>query len=545
MKMKERNSQLKNVLGGIATPERVKEASSVADYDAVNQQGYKAYGLEDELRLISMLNTLKVENQYYRSEDKTIKELHELIERVGMKDPYFLAQCIVYSRCMGEGMRTINHLAAALASPFIAGTEYAKRFYGPFNKKEQKGGCIFRVDDMQEIKDAYNALNPNAILSNAMKKGFAKVIESLDTYQLSKYRKSIIDISNLVHPKSKLSNAIVTINGKEMKTIDAIMQGITVSADTWEVAQSEAGQEVAKAVREGKISKETAKEILTEAKNDNWEALLVEGKLGILAALRNIRNMMKSPRETVINALCELVSNGDLIRKGKILPSHIDIAYEIIENDFRNSKYADKVKRALITGYELSVPNLKYVFTGKTCILLDQSGSMGFGCYNKESKSRMSTSAMRKGALIAATIAKATDADIICFGTYANYENYNKSLDVFNLAKTLDKPNLGGTNIGNAFECMRNARKAYDRVILISDNEANHGCTKLAYQRYIHDICSPYIYAIDLCAYGTSALKNSDKVNYYMGYGYAMFDDIASKEFNPQMHIDKIRKVVI
>ena len=40
MKMKERNSQLKNVLGGMATPERVKEAQSIAQYDATNQQGY-------------------------------------------------------------------------------------------------------------------------------------------------------------------------------------------------------------------------------------------------------------------------------------------------------------------------------------------------------------------------------------------------------------------------------------------------------------------------------------------------------------------------
>ena len=92
---------------------------------------------------------------------------------------------------------------------------------------------------------------------------------------------------------------------------------------------------------------------------------------------------------------------------------------------------------------------------------------------------------------------------------------------------------------------MRKAGKAYDRVILISDNEANPGCTRTAYQRYVHDICSPYIYAIDLACYGTTQLKNSDKVNYYAGFGYAMFDDIASKEFNPQMHIDKVRKIVI
>lgn len=543
MKMKERNSQLKNVLGGMATPERVKEAQSIAQYDGVNQQGYQAYALEDELRLIGMLNTLKVENQYYRTENKTIEELQALIERLALKDPYFVAQAIVYSRCVGEGMRTINHLAAVLVAPFIAGQEYAKRFYGGWNKKEQKGGCVFRVDDMVEMKDAYNALNPKTTLSNAMKKGFASVIENLDTYQLAKYRKAIIDMSNLCHPKSSLSNAIIEVNGEKMKTLDAIMKGITVSADTWEVAQSEAGQEVAKAVREGKVTKEAAKEILTEAKNDNWEALLSEGKLGILAALRNIRNILKSPRQSVVDELCKLVQNGEKIRQGKVMPYHIDIAVEILNEEFRNSSCYQQVMDALIKGYETSLPNLKQVLTGKTCVLLDQSGSMDWSCRTKNGSIR--SRCIDKGALIAATIAKACDGDVVIFGTTAEYARIDKTKNVFEITKQLNKANRGGTSIGSAFECMRKAGKAYDRVILISDNEANQGCTRTAYQKYIHDICSPYIYAIDLACYGTTQLKNSDKVNYYAGFGYTMFDDIASKEFNPQMHIDKVRKIVI
>lgn len=543
MKMKERNSQLKNVLGGMATPERVKEAQSIAQYDAANQQGYQAYALEDELRLIGMLNTLKVENQYHRTENKTIEELQALIERLALKDPYFVAQAIVYSRCVGEGMRTINHLAAVLVAPFIAGQEYAKRFYGQWNKKEQKGGCVFRVDDMVEMKDAYNALNPKTTLSNAMKKGFASVIENLDTYQLAKYRKAIIDMSNLCHPKSSLSNAVIEVNGEKMKTLDAIMKGITVSADTWEVAQSEAGQEVAKAVREGKITETAAKEILAEAKNDNWEALLTEGKLGILAALRNIRNIMKSPRAEVINALCKLISNGEEIRKGKIMPYQIDIAFETMSLEFYGTPYYNQVMEALTKGYETALPNLKQVLTGKTCVLLDQSGSMYQSCRTKTGTIR--SSCIGKGSLIAATIAKACDADVVCFGDHARYESINKSRNVFDIATQLRRDVMGGTNIGCAFECMRKAGKAYDRVILISDNEANYGCTRTAYQRYIHDVCSPYIYAIDLACYGTTQLKNSDKVNYYAGFGYAMFDDIASKEFNPQLHIDKVRKIVI
>ena len=98
---------------------------------------------------------------------------------------------------------------------------------------------------------------------------------------------------------------------------------------------------------------------------------------------------------------------------------------------------------------------------------------------------------------------------------------------------------------------LENAKGRYDRIIILSDNEYNSpGCwsrdwTSTAYAKYVHDIASPYVYCIDLAAYGTTPLKNEGKVNYYFGYGYAMFDDIASKEFNPLMHIEKVRKIVI
>ena len=541
-KMRDRNSQLKSALGAMAPVERVIEAKNVPVEDTVNKQGYKAYSVDDELHLIAMLNTIKLEPQFYRSENDTMRELRDLIERIGLKDPYFVCQAIKYSRCMRDGMRSINHLAAALVSPFISGKDYAKRFYGPYNKRTQEGGCIFRPDDMTEIKEVYNALNEGT-LSNAMKKGFAKAIEALDTYQLGKYRSSIIDISNLVHPKSALSKAVITVNGEKVKALDAIMKGITVSADTWEVANSEAGQMIAKAVKEGKLDKEEAKAVLAKAKNDNWEALLKEKKLGILAALRNIRNMMTDPRPEVINSLCELLSNPEAIKNGMIQPYQMDIAYEIINDEFYGNPYRKQVQESLIKGFELSIPNLKKALPGKTLVMVDCSGSMTWQCYN--GKSRMRASAADKAGLLAAAIVKATDADVIQFGTSASYMSCDKSLDVFKLGKKISTAHMGGTSIAAAFECARRANKKYDRIILLSDNEANLGCTRRAYQNYIHDVCSPYIYAVDLAAYGTAPLKNNDKVNYYFGYGYKLFDDIASSEFNPNMHIDAVRKVVI
>ena len=549
MKMKERNTQLKNALGAMASKETVKAVANIPKENTKNRQGCAAYSLSDELRLISMLNTIKLEPQFYRSENQTMRELRDLIERIGLKDPYFVAQAIVYSRCLGEGMRSVNHLAAALLAPFISGKEYAKRFYGLWDKKGKKGGCIYRVDDMSEIKDVYAALNKST-LSNSMKKGFAAVLEALDTYQLAKYKDTVIDMANLTHPKSALSKAEIVVDGKKMKVIDALMKGITVSADTWEVANSEAGREVAKAVKAGKLTKDEAEVTLANAKNDNWEAMLTEGKLGILAAIRNIRSMLKSPRKEVIDALCKLVSNGQAIRDGKIMPYQIDYAYEVVKKEFSNSADGRRVMEALLKGYEYAVPNLAEALPGRTCVMVDCSGSMNTYCSQAGQRSNIASTAAEKAGLIAATIAKATNADVVCFGSHAEFYSYDPNESVFSLGRNIGRCNMGGTSIPSAFDLIHNAKRQYDRIILLSDNECNTrnywsgDWVSGAYKKYVHDVANPYVYAVDLAAYGTTPIAG-DKVNYYFGYGFAMFEDIASKEFNPSVHVEAIRKIVI
>lgn len=547
--MKDRNAALKSALGNMPSVEIVREISSVPVEDSVNRQGYAAYALADELKLISMLNTVRIEAQAYRSENQVMKDLRDLIEKIGMNDPYFVAQAIVYSRCKGEGMRAINHLAAALLAPFISGQEYAKRFYGLWNKKEDRGGCIYRPDDMSEIKDVYCALNKGT-LSNSMKKGFAASLEALDTYLLSKYKKTVIDMANLVHPNPTKSKATVKDeNGNEVNVLNALMNGINVVADTWEAAQAEAGQEVAKAVREGKLSKEKAAEVLKEAKAENWNSLLKENKLGILAALRNIRAIMNNSNASndTVKMLTNLLSNGNAIRNGLIMPYQIDTAYEVVREQVNSSIDQRNILTALLKGYEAAVPNLAVALPGKTCVLLDCSGSMHTACVEKRNgklERMRNATACEKAGLIAATIAKATNADIVRFGSRAEFAQYDPNKNVFDLGTQLSNCNMGGTSIAMAFNKING--KQYDRIILLSDNEANTGSTSTAYKSYLRSVnSSPYVYCIDFAAYGTTPLKNDGKINYYCGFGYSMFDDIASKEFNPMQHIDKVRKIVI
>lgn len=555
--MKSRNAQLQATLGAIAPKERIVAANSVPKEDTVNLQGHAAYALPDELRLVSMLNTLKLQSQFYKSDNDQMKELRDLIEKIGLRDPKFVAQAIVYSRCLGEGMRSINHLAAALVAPFISGQEYAKRFFGAFDKKGKKGGTIFRMDDMSEIKDAWFALGQKG-LPASMRKGFASVLENADTYQLAKYKNTVIDISNLVHPNSKLSKAEVEVEFEgqkvKMKALDAIMKGIAVAADTWETTQSEAGQIVAKAVREGKLDKQEAEKVLAEAKADNWEGLLKDGKLGVLAALRNIRNMMKNPRQEMIEAWCKLITDPAKVRQALILPIHFDLAYDVVDNEFGQNKYANKVRQALQDGYIAALPNLAAAFPGKTLIVVDNSGSMGgFPVsdgktavhYSYSGYSKRTQTAGYKAGLIAATFAAATGGDIIQFGGSAHWFQYDKNENVFSLAKKVCTASDGWTNPHAAFELITRERKAYDRIIFISDNEVNGRVTSTAYKEYVRRVCDPYVYGIDLCSYGTTPLKRDGKVQYFFGYGPSMYESIASSEFNPAEHIERIRAIEI
>jgi hypothetical protein len=106
------------------------------------------------------------------------------------------------------------------------------------------------------------------------------------------------------------------------------------------------------------------------------------------------------------------------------------------------------------------------------------------------------------------------------------------------------KRDMGGTNLAAAWAVAQVSGRQYDRVFILSDNECNRGSSYKAYESYTKACGSPYVYSVDLAAYGTTQLAG-DKVRFYYGYGYSMFDDIAKSEFNPNYHLEKVRKIKI
>jgi hypothetical protein len=573
-----KNANLQNTLDGLKAQPNLVDAIAIPEPNTKNLNGHDAWKVDDTQHLIALLSTLKLDNQFYRSGFDGAKEVLTYLDKVAKQDPYLAAQIVVYARTV-IGMKTVNHLATALMAKYLGGTNWGSRFFTARNKKANSGGAINRLDDMEDVLLLYKALNNNKSLSAAMKKGFAKTLETAPADILLKYKHNIVDVVNLVRPNPENSRAVSELTVAEVrkmnegiknkthlftipegakdtdvikvKTLAAIMRGAKLSANTHEVANSEAGQIIAKAVKEGKLSVEEGEKMMKEQKGNNFGALLDEGNLGITAALLNINSMLDGNlSDAHVDKLCALFTNEGALRKGLIFPYQLDIASEVVNithgTGVQSSK-ARKIINALQKGYELALPNLAQLMTGKTLVIVDMSGSMNTGAYvNVRGKATgIKTTAASIASKIGATIAKYTNADYIRFGSGAEWVSYNLNDSISTIQRNAER-DMGGTNLACAWDLAAKRGIKYDRVVILSDNECNQGHHARAYKNYVAKLGQPYVYSVDLAAYGTAPVPvESDKVRYYSGYGFQLFDDIAKSAFKPEEHLDEIRKIKI
>jgi len=503
------------------------------------RQGGKGVALNDKLKLVSMLLT-GLETRYYEKENDRLTRLKELIYTL---DPLFVAKAIVYTRNI-IGQRSITHAASAYLANRLSGTTFGRDFFSKWDKKHNKGGVIRRVDDILEIAAAQKYFNKRG-LTNAMKKGFSDAISYSDAYELAKYQGkgkefSLVDIVNMVHP---------TPNKRNKEALASLIKGELKQFNTAEDKNTKAGQEVAKKVKSGELSKAQAKVVLQEQKANNWKQLLTDGTIGYLALIRNLRNIVLSGA-SILDRACELIVDKDRIRKSLIWPHQIDIAFEILNDEFGKSKEMTKLKKALDVAYDIATGNLEELgFDGDTAVVFDTSGSMqssgSFYGGLKMGDKNLSKAPVEKAALIAATLGKGVDGDIYHFATTAEELNYNELDTTHSISKQL-QGNIGrvghGTNFGPIF---RNLKKAYKRIFIISDMQgADDVLRNSAYQNYKkkYDI-NPYIYTVDLCGYGTTMFKQNNNICQLYGYSSHIYESIKKYEVNYDQILKEINQI--
>jgi hypothetical protein len=298
-----------------------------------------------------------------------------------------------------------------------------------------------RPDQMTELLSIYwkDGRKP---LSAQLKKGLAKAFCKFDEYQLSKWNKDtpikLRDIMFLTHPRPK---------DKEQEDLFKRVASNTLKTpETWEVKLS---------ATKGN-NKEKA-----------WEELLKEGKIGYLALLKNLRNMMEA------NVDIDLIRKAILERKGasKILPFRFISAMEYAPALFNELDYA----------FMRSVDELEK-FDGTTAILIDVSGSM---------EASLSQHSQMKRLKAASALAAMFPGNKRIFTfSYKTMECVNMSgLGLIN--QIYQSQPHGGTYLARAITDINNHCK-FDRMIVITDEQSHDGITNPACEKaYIINV-APY-----------------------------------------------------
>lgn len=510
-----------------------------------NFRGGTAFKQSDEIALISLMAT-GLTTMFHEPKNDREKRFIELIRTVAKRDKYFVAQAIVYARDL-MGQRTVTHRAAVEMASLLAGESWGKDFFSKRSRKSNKGGVVYRLDDMLEIAACYFALNPNKPLSNPMKKGFRSAIENADPYELAKYQGngktvSLIDMVNLLHPKSSERNA---------EALKQLVLGTLRQFNTAEDKQTKVGQEVAAKVKSGEITAEQAVVELKEAKTDNWKDLIDNKTIGYLSLLRNLRNILKDS-ESLVHDAGKLLTNIDFIKKSKVFPHQIDLALEVILDEI-NTPLGRILLGYLNTAYENSVINLKELgLDENTAVVIDTSGSMfsnGFGSsLNINGKSTRNRMPIEKASLIGATLAKGLGADMYQFSTNCLEISYNPNDSVNTIKQNVlrQEGKVGhSTNFNEIFRTLNKSR-GYARIFIVSDLQGADGIIKNSeYQEYVRKFGRPYIYTIDLTGYGTNMFKENDRLFQLAGYSAHIYETAKLYETDFNALINEIRKIII
>jgi 60 kDa SS-A/Ro ribonucleoprotein len=480
-----------------------------------NLAGGKAHALTPRYQAATLILSSLLKDRFYAAGSDDAKRIGTIIADLAKRgDALFAAKTAVYAR-RAHGLRSITHVVAGEVARHCQGNAWGKRFFDRI---------IRRPDDACEIV-GYSLAAYGKTLPNAMKRGIAKAIARFDAYQLAKWRGgrnavSLVDVVNLCHPK-----------GADGSPIAQLMKGTLAGADTWERALTNAGAQ-AKASSE---TAEQAAEKVAELKSAAWGRLVAERKLGYLAVLRNLRNIVEQAPESV-DAACAVITDEQAIRKSLVFPFQFAVAADALR-EIGNVE-AKRALAAVSRAVDLALANVPE-FLGRTLVAVDDSGSMTSG---EAGKRPIDIAAM----FAAVLIKRLPNAVLLCFSDDARYRTVDVTAGTLAIAEEIKaKTKSAGTNFHAIFE--KAGKRAYDRIVILSDMQGwmGVGTPDGAFNAYRkRSGCDPFVYSFDLNGHGTAQLAG-EKVCTLAGWSDKVFDVMKLIEQDREALINEIEKTEI
>lgn len=313
----------------------------------------------------------------------------------------------------------------------------AQRARGSSIVSETVRDVIQRADELAEFLAVYakaNGVTPDKIkpkLSNQVRKGIAAAFVKFNAYGLAKYNRDhaikLRDALFLCHAKPR--------DAEQAALWKSLIDGTLKAPDTWEVELS-AGKD----------------------KRETFERLIREGRLGYLALLRNLRNMLQSGVDGA------LVNEAILARRGaqRVLPFRYVAA----------ARAAPAFEPALDQALCAAIQELP-ALPGRTVFLVDVSGSMDAPLSARSDITRLDA---------AATLASMANAESLRVFTFSDSlvevppRRGMAGVDAIRASQP-----HGGTRLFEAVATL-NRDVAHDRLVVISDEQA-HGPATLTLLR--------------------------------------------------------------
>lgn len=451
----------------------------------VNRSGNQAYAMTDKAKLVTqVLTSFFNEAKFYGDNSE---ELVRTLQAVIKTDPAFVASLAVVARREFH-MRSVAHVLTGYLAHEPEGKPYVRHTVK---------GVALRGDDLTEIMSFYLATFGKPI-PNSLKKGIADVLGTLDEYTLAKYKGS----------------------GKSLKMKDLFCLCRPLPKD-------EAQSAMWKRCLEDKLAVPVTWETQLSAKGNKaatWEALIDSGKVGYMALLRNLRNILQA-RPRNIDKVWRTIADPEAVRRSQQLPFRFLSAYKEI-----NQMADSRALEALEDAARASVANMPR-WDGTTVIAVDVSGSMG---------SRISAKSEVRCFEIA-----------VMLGLMANQLCDNSIFYIFNdkihkvavsrktgILYAATHFEYGGfTNMYLPFEKMITDKVEADRIIILSDNECNATST-WGNRKPVQVLADEYreksgrdiwVHAVDLEGYGTQQF-HGPKTNIIAGWSERALDFIRLAE---------------
>jgi hypothetical protein len=476
---------------------------------ALGGDGYKR-DAKSELFLLGV-SLFAGENQFHESGVSRDERFKNLVQKVTKNDPEWVKNFLTWLRGPEANIRSATIMGVG---EYIAAG-------GP-NGRELVADALQRADEPAELL-SYWMINhygwdgmtypyPAPKIPQALRKGLSDSCQKLFTANAaikykagSKGEVGMGNVLNLIHAKAKdtdqakVFDYIIDKHHGNPANEELLPQKAKVFSEVWNIPQAQRRERLStELIRSSGMTWEQLSGWLNGPMDKQaWEAVIPT--MGYMALLRNLRNFDEAKIGTsAVNFVRKKLSSPEEVKSSRQLPFRFYNAYHELSSDKWTSTLSDALDLSLQNVPELS---------GKTLVLVDVSGSMGYG-----PSGRGRSQLWEIASLFGIALGRASEnADVYAYSTGHHKVKVDGSTSVLRTIPVFHS--WMGAGGGTAtIQTVNALYKGHDRVVILTDEQAMRSAG-------VNSSIKKPIYTFNLAGYRAGHLPSNQDNRYTFGGG--------------------------